>query len=194
MERFDRAVASFDRANAEDPISVEAGGTRRPRELVSAERLSAWVDKLRPGAPEALRLAARCQHLRRWEIPRTTYPEGRIGYLEWRKALGRFHADRSSEILREAGYDEQTVERVRTINQKRGIKSDADVQTMEDALCLAFLEHELDEFMGKHPPEKVVDILQKSWRKMSDQGHAAALALVATLSPRAQKIVGTALG
>jgi hypothetical protein len=193
MERFDRAVVSFDRANAEDPVSLNVDGMRRPRELVDAERLSAWVLRLRPDAPEPLRLAARCQHLRRWEIPRTTYPEGRIGYLEWRKALSRFHADRSSEILKDAGYDDDTVERVRTINQKRGIKSDADVQTMEDALCLSFLEHELDEFMAKHPQEKIVDILQKSWRKMSDEGHALALALVTSMTPRARQIVETAL-
>src|SRR5882672_1667849 len=143
MDRFAQAIAAFDRANAEDPVSLPAGSEARPRELLQAERLSTWVARLRPDAPEALRLAARCQHLRRWEIPRTTYPDGRIGYLEWRKALARFHADRSTEILRSAGYDDDTIERVRAINQKRGLKIDPDVQTMEDALCLVFLEYEL---------------------------------------------------
>src|SRR5215471_10765287 len=140
MDRFARAISAFDRDNAEDPTTIRVGGADRPRELVQAERLSAWVDRLRPDAPEALRLAARCQHLRRWEIPRNTYPDGRIGYLEWRKALLRFHADRSTEILRRTGYDDETIGRVRTINQKRGLKMDRDVQTMEDALCLVFLE------------------------------------------------------
>src|SRR5262249_40124494 len=160
------AIASFDRANAEDPVSIDVDGCRRPRELVQAERLSLWVGRLQPDASEALKLAARCQHIRRWEIPRATYPEGRIGYLEWRKALSRFHADRASDILREAGYDDATIEHVRTINHKRGIKQDADVQTIEDALCLVFLEHEFEDFAAKHPKEKVVDILQKTWRKM----------------------------
>lgn len=192
MDRFERAIASFDRANAGDPVSIELDGRRRPRELVQAERLSACVDRLRPDAPEALRLAARCQHIRRWEIPRETYPEGRVGYLEWRKALSRFHADCASDILREAGYDDETIERVRTINHKSGIKRDPDVQTMEDALCLVFLEHELEEFAAKHPKEKVVDILQKTWRKMSDEGHRHALAL--PLSDEALSIVSEALG
>ena len=191
MGRFAEAVAAFDRANAEDPVSLRTGAGERPRELLQAERLASWVDRLRPDAPEALRLAARCQHLRRWEIPRNTYPDGRIGYLEWRKALSRFHADRSSEILRDAGYDDDTIERVRAINQKRGLKIDPDVQTMEDALCLVFLEYELEDFARKHPPEKIVDILRKSWRKMSDEGHEKALAL--TFSPEMKTLIETAL-
>jgi len=192
MGRFASAVSAFDRQNAEDPNKIRVGSVERPRELVQAERLAAWVDRLRPDAPEPLLLAARCQHLRRWEIPRTSYAEGRIGYLEWRKALARFHADHASAILRDAGYDESSIERVRTINHKRGIKVDADVQTMEDALCLSFLEHELDDFIEKHSHEKVVDILQKTWRKMSEQGHSHALTL--EFSERARQLVETALG
>jgi hypothetical protein len=192
MDRFAEAIAAFDRANAEDPVSLPAASEPRPRELLQAERLSGWVARLRPDAPEALRLAARCQHLRRWEIPRNTYPDGRIGYLEWRKALSRFHADRSTEILRSAGYDDETIERVRAINQKRGLKIDPDVQTMEDALCLVFLEYELEDFARKHPAEKVVDILRKSWRKMSDQGRAKALEL--NFGPGVKEVVERALG
>jgi hypothetical protein len=192
MDRFERAIASFDRANAEDPVSIDVGGRRCPRELVQAQRLSAWVERLRPDASEALKLAARCQHIRRWEIPRATYPEGRIGYLEWRKVLSRFHADRASEILREAGYGDATIEHVRTINHKRGIKQDADVQTIEDALCLVFLEHEFDDFAAKHPKEKVIDILQKTWRKMSAEGQKQALAL--PLSANALALAKEALG
>lgn len=175
--RFHRAIASFDRENARDPNQIVDGGIPRPHELVAAERVARWVDRLAPDASEALRLAARCQHLRRWEVPRATYPEGRIGYLEWRKALARFHAERASEILRAEGYDEAMVERVSRINQKKALKQDADVQTMEDALCLAFLEHEIDAFAAKHEPDKVIDILRKTWRKMSARGHEAALGL-----------------
>jgi hypothetical protein len=192
MDRFAEAIAAFDRANAEDPVSLPAGSESRPRELLQAERLSRWVARLRPDAPEALQLAARCQHLRRWEIPRNTYPDGRIGYLEWRKALSRFHADRSTEILRSAGYDDETIERVRAINQKRGLKIEPDVQTMEDALCLVFLEYELEDFARKHAAEKVVEILRKSWRKMSDQGHAKALEL--NFAPGVKEVVERALG
>src|SRR4051794_10343480 len=110
MDRFELAVAAFDRENAADPNRVADGGGETARELLFASRLSRWVDRLSPHASEALRLAARCQHIRRWEIPRSTYPEGRVGYLEWRKALSRFHADRAAEILRRLGYDETTIE------------------------------------------------------------------------------------
>jgi hypothetical protein len=191
-DRFALAVLSFDRANGADPNQVLDRGSQRPRELVDAERLSRWVDELAPDASEALRLAARCQHIRRWEIPRSSYAEGRIGYLEWRKALSRFHADRASEILREVGYEEATVERVRLINQKKSLKLDSEVQTMEDALCLAFLEYEIEDFAAKHPEGKVVDIIQKTWKKMSDRGHARALAL--PMTPPVRALLGRALG
>jgi hypothetical protein len=194
-DRFTNAVLAFDRENARDPNHVVDGGdggVPRPRELVDAERLSRWVARLAPDASEALRLAAHCQHIRRWEIPRSSYPEGRIGYLEWRKSLSRFHADRASEILRAAGYDDRTLERVRLINQKKGLKLDADVQTMEDALCLTFLEHELEEFAAKHTEDKLIDILQKTWRKMSERGHAEALGL--PMSPSVRALVERALG
>ena len=191
MDRFERAVAAFDRENARDPTSVVVGGVARPREVVDAERRAAWVERLAPDASEALRLAARCQHLGRFEIPRSSYPEGRLGYLAWRKELGRHHAARARAILREAGYEDGTILRVEDIVQKRALKIDPEAQTMEDALCLAFLAHELDEFRDKHPPEKVVDILRKTWRKMSDRGHALALGLA--LSPASAALVARAL-
>jgi hypothetical protein len=175
--RFEEAVRRFAAANAADPNRIEVGGELRPREVVDAERLVRWVLRIAPEASLALRLAAHCQHLERWRIPRSSYPEGRTGYLLWRKELGRFHAERSSEILSVVGYDEETIRRVQTINQKKSIKLDADVQAMEDALCLAFLEYELDEFAAKHEDEKIVDILRKTWRKMSERGHQEALGL-----------------
>jgi hypothetical protein len=175
--RFEEAVRRFASVNSADPNRIQAGGELRPRELVDAERLVRWVQQIAPDASPALRLAAHCQHLERWKIPRSSYPEGRTGYLLWRKELGRFHADRSGEILRGVGYDEETIRRVQTINQKKSIKLDADVQAMEDALCLAFLEYEIDEFAAKHEDDKIVEILRKTWRKMSERGHAAALGL-----------------
>jgi hypothetical protein len=190
--RFQRAIEAFDRANSEDPATELVGAERRPRELVAAERLSAWIERLEPNASEALRLAARCQHIRRWEIPRSNYPNDRAGYLRWRTELGRFHAETARRILREAGYDEVTIDAVRKINVKQGLHSNPDTQTMEDALCLSFLEHELDAFAAKHPPDKTVSILQKTWKKMSARGRQAALDLV--LPERARALVRAALG
>jgi hypothetical protein len=191
-DRFERARTLFDELNAADPVREIENGEDRPRLLLQAERLSAWVSRLDPTASEALRLAARCQHLERWKIPRTDFPEGRVGYLTWRTKLGQFHATRAAEVLRSVGYDEALIARVDRIVRKQGITIEADTQTMEDALCLVFLEHEIDAFMRKYPDQdKAIDILRKTWGKMSERGHAAALAL--PLGDAAKALVGRAL-
>jgi hypothetical protein len=190
-ERFESAVAAFNQANSEDPTCEEVGGVARPRELLHAERLAAWVERLEPSPSEALLLAARCQHLERWKIPRSSYPEGRVGYLQWRTQLGRFHADRAAEILTAAGYERKVIDQVRRINLKQGIRSDPDVQTMEDALCLSFIEHEFDAFAAKHQDQKLIEILRKTWKKMSPRGHEAALGL--QVSQRLRDLLGRAL-
>jgi hypothetical protein len=192
-DRKSRAIAAFRAANAEDPVTLVVGGVARPKELVEAERLSAWVARLEPSPSEALELASHCQHLRRWSLPRSDYPEGRIGYLTWRKALARRHADQAADILRSVGYDDALIEDVRRINLKQGLHQSADVQTMEDALCLAFLEHELDEFASKHDEAKLIDIIRKTWRKMSERGHARALELAPSLPSRSAALVTRAL-
>lgn len=171
---------------------MSVAGVNRPRALVEAERLSAWVLRLDPNASVALRLAARCQHLERWTIPRESYPPGRVGYLTWRTELARFHARRAGEILSEVGCDQATIQAVQRINLKQNLKSNPDSQTMEDALCLVFLEHDFDAFLAKYPDRsKAVEILRKTWKKMSARGHEAALAL--PLSPQARELVGEAL-
>ena len=175
--RFAQATEAFQRANAEDPHTLTVDGALRPRELVDAERLSAWVERLDPNASEALRLAARCQHLRRWQIPRSSYPAGRVGYLQWRTQLGRFHADAATQLLEVAGYERPLIDEVRRINLKQGLHSNPDTQTMEDALCLTFLEFEFEEFCAKYPTEKVLEVVQKTWKKMSPRGHEIALTL-----------------
>jgi len=175
--RFQAAIAAFDRENAADPHKLNVAGLDRPRELVDAERLSVWVERLDPNASEALRLAARCQHIRRWHIARDSFPEGRVGYLQWRTQLGRFHADTVTRILEQLGYGRETIDAVRRINLKQGLHSNPDTQTMEDALCLTFLEFEFEEFCAKHPADKVVDVVRKTWKKMSERGHQAALGL-----------------
>ncbi len=176
-ERFERAIAAFDRANGEDPRTLLSGVQLRPRELVHAERLSAWVTQLEPNAAEPLLLAARCQHIRRWQMPRSSYPSGRVGYLQWRTQLARFHADTAARVLAECGYEQDLIEAVRRINLKQNLRSNPDVAVMEDALCLSFLQFEFDEFITKYEPEKVIEVVQKTWKKMSERGHRVALTL-----------------
>jgi hypothetical protein len=175
--RFRQAIAAFDRANSEDPNLELDAGVLRPRELVHAERLSAWVNRLEPTASEALALAARCQHIRRWERPRASFPVGRVGYLQWRTQLARFHADTATRILEALGYERELIEAVRRINLKQNLYSNPDTQSIEDALCLEFLEFEFEAFSNKYPEQKVIEIVQKTWRKMSAKGHEFALKL-----------------
>lgn len=189
--RFQTAIEAFDQANAEDPHCLILDGVRRPRELLNAERLSSWVNRLDPNASLALRLAARCQHIRRWQIPRESYPEGRVGYLTWRTQLARFHADTAAELLEAAGYDRPLIDEVRRINLKQNLHSSPDMRTMEDALCLAFLEFEFADFCRKYPSQKVIEVVQKTWRKMSVRAHEVALGL--PLDPESLALVTRAL-
>ena len=172
--RLERTIAAIDAVHAGDPEKDAAG---EAKELVYARRMSAWLEKLAPDAPEPLRLAVRCQHLRRWAIARSDYPEGKVGYLRWRKEELLAHAALAGEILGEAGYDADTVKRVQSLVKKERLKHDPEAQTLEDATCLAFLELDFADFAAKHPDEKVIDILRKTWPKMSPRGHEAALAL-----------------
>lgn len=174
VPRFQRAWESFDAANAEDPTPRRATGHGRPYEVFYAEQVTKWVWKLDPQAPEALLLAARSQHLRRWQIPRDSYPMDRAGYLRWRAELKEFHAAESARLLSEAGYDAGTIERVRRLNLKSDLGRDDAMQTLEDALCLVTLEHQLADLMQKHDGEKLAGVLRRTWNKMSPAGRAAA--------------------
>ena len=189
--RFQKAIEAFDRANIEDPHTVLVANAQRPRELLHAERLSAWVTRLDPNASEALRLAARCQHIRRWQIPRGSYPMGRVGYLQWRTQLARFHADTAARLLEESGYERALIDEVRRINLKQNLHSNPDSQTMEDALCLSFLEFEFSEFSEKHDANKVIEVVQKTWKKMS--ARAREIALTLPLSEASLSLVTRAL-
>ncbi len=172
--RFAAAIAAFDEANGEDPNVVVHGGTTTPKELLYARRMTRWLDRLAPDASEALRLAARCQHIRRWEIPRSDYPMDRAGYLKWRTGLKHFHARLAGEILAHASYDDETIGRVQSLLRKERLKRDAESQLLEDVVCLVFLEHHFVDFAEQHAEEKVVDIVRKTWIKMSPAGHEAA--------------------
>jgi hypothetical protein len=190
-ERFNAAIARFDAANAEDPMTEIFQGASYPKELLYAQRMTTWLDKLAPDASEALRLAVRCQHIRRWTIPRHTYAMDRTGYLRWRTTLAKFHADTAAAILREVGYDDATIRRVQTLLRKESLKRDPEVQCLEDVICLVFLENYLAEFATQHDEAKIIDILQKTWKKMSSHGHEVALTL--PMSPEAYRLVEQAL-
>lgn len=171
------ALDAFDRANAADPNLESVDGHDIPKELIYGQRMSAWLDRLCPQASEALRLAARCQHIERWVKPRATYPQGRIGYLTWRRDLKRYHAERAGEILSGLGYPDSLVSRVQALVRKERLKQDEEAQILEDVACVVFLAHYLADFARKHEPAKVVEILRKTWAKMSPLGRRAAPAL-----------------
>jgi hypothetical protein len=176
-QKFEAALRRFDEENSHDPNREIVGGVSHPRELLYAQRLTNWVLCLAPNASEALRLAARCQHVCRWESPRENYPLTRAGYLKWRADLKKFHAEKSGAILREVGYDEETIRRVQDLNLKKNFPADAETRTLEDALCLVFLEFQLADLAAKTAEDKIINALQKSWGKMTEAARAEALKL-----------------
>lgn len=190
-QRLIRAFARFDEVNAEDPRRVVADGREEPQELVYARRMTEALERFARGEGEALRLAVRAQHIARWRIPRSDFPEGREGYRSWRTRLMDYHAEVAGGILREVGYEEPVVERVGQILRKQGLKRDPEVQTLEDVACLVFLEHYFEDFAREHPDEKLVEILRKSWAKMSVRGREAALEI--GFGPRGGELVARAL-
>jgi hypothetical protein len=176
-QRFAAALRRFDEENARDPHVEQVAGVPRPRELLYAQWLTEWVLKLCPNAAEALRLAARCQHLCRWMVPRDSYPMTRAGYLKWREGLKSFHAEKAGEILREVGYGEEVVARVQSLNLKRDFPRDPEGRVLEDALCLVFLEHQFAALASKSTDDKMINALQKAWKKMTPAAQAQALKL-----------------
>lgn len=147
------------------------------KELLYSQRMTQELAEFAPNAGEHLQIAARAQHIERWKSPRSDYPEGRTGYKKWRAELGLYHANRAAELMADAGYEQQDCERVKFLVQKRQMRQDAETQTLEDVICLVFLRHYLTDFANKHAEDKLIDIIQKTWKKMSDNGHAAALKL-----------------
>ena len=177
QDRFEAAIRWFDEENARDPNLEIVDGAGRPRELVYAGRLTDWVTRLCAGASEELRLAARCQHLCRWMIPRSDYPMTRAGYLKWREELKEFHAEKAGGILREAGYADDTVAKVQALNLKKNFPADPDSRVLEDALCLVFLQFQFTELAAKTDDAKMVNALQKSWKKMTPVARERAMKL-----------------
>ncbi len=190
--RFEYALRLIDEANAEDPNVERFEGADYPKELLYSMRVTKWLETLEPDASEALRLAARSQHVRRWEVPRSDYPPGRKGYHRWRTHLYGWHGDRAAEILKKAGYGEEATARVRRLLRKQGLKTDPETRTLEDVACLVFLENHLQDFSRLHDEEKIIGILRKTWRKMSPRGRKAAAEI--PLSEEAAALLGKALG
>ena len=175
MNRLEKAFELFDDYNRQDPRTIKRNDTDYPFELFYALQLYEWVRRLAPDASEALLLASRCQHIGRWQIPRDSYPQTKAGYLTWRKELAALHASKAAELLQQAGYKAEEIAAVRRILLKEGIKTNPDVQTMENALCLVFLQFQYEDFLREHDERKVVRILQKSWGKMDEAGRKKAL-------------------
>ena len=191
MGNVEQAIEMIDAANARDPNLETVDGEKRPKELVYGRRMSACLERLAPEASDLVRIAARAQHIERWTVPRDRYPEGKKGYHHWRTDLGRFHGDRAGEIMAVCGYAETEIEKVQAMLRKKNLRSDPDTQLLEDTICVVFLENYLSGFSARHDPEKIVDILRKTWGKMSPRGQEAALAL--ELSDGARQLVERAL-
>jgi hypothetical protein len=188
---FEQAIAAIDAANAEDPNRLSHAGESHPKELLHSELATHWVHQLEADPSEALLLAIRGHHLRRWQLPRSEFPDGRAGYLRWRKQLQQRHAQQTGEILREAGYDDAMAEQVGDIIRKRALGRYPAVQILEDALCLVFVETQLADFAARYPDEKVFDVLVKSLKKMSEAGRAAAVDI--DLPPAQRKLLARAV-
>ncbi len=174
---MERAIQLIDEANTADPTLLVVNGQPRPKELAHAEMVTEWVRRLRPDADEALLLAARAHHIRRWEVPRSSYPPGRKAYLRWRADLHEFHARQAEAVLQECGYDATTIARAQQIVRKHGLGRDPDVQVLEDALCLVFLETQLTATIEQLAEETMVNVLRKTWKKMSPAAQEQALTL-----------------
>lgn len=175
--RFETAIALIDKKNEEDPNTYQVAGFEYAKELLYSQRMTRKLLQFEPNASKALQIAARAQHICRWQIARKEYPMDKVGYFKWRETLKKMHANITGEILAQVGFDEQFQDRVKKIILKKLIKKNEESQALEDTICLVFLDYYFEEFAAKHTDEKIIDILQKTWVKMSDKGHNAALQL-----------------
>lgn len=190
-DAFGRAVAALNAVHDQDPQRRDHDGSERAVERVWCDSVAAWVQRLAPKASAALKLAAHAQHLERWRDPRSAWPAGRAGYLRWRKAQQRRHAERAEELLRAAGVEAQVIGRVQQLIRKQSLASDPEAALLEDAACLTFLELDLEAFADRHERADVLRILGKTWLKMSPAGREAALAL--SLPARSAQLIEEAL-
>jgi len=179
QDRYEVAIAAFDQANAEDPNKETVDGKEYPKELLYARRMSEMQERYAPEASEAVKLSVRAQHIQRWKIPRSNYPMDKPGYMLWRTGLYKFHAETAGSIMQRVGYDEEMIARVKTIVSKKGLKINPETQLMEDVVDLVFIEHYMTGFAAQHPEydeAKWIQIIRKTWQKMSPRAHEFALA------------------
>jgi hypothetical protein len=191
MNKLAKAFELFDDYNKQDHHILIWNDVEYPAEYFYALQLYNWIIKLKPDASEALQLASRAQHIGRWKIPREEYPKGKSGYYKWRTELAKFHAATARELMMEAGYDDEETKPVQHIILKENLKLDDEVQTMENALCLLFLEFQYEDFIKNHDDDMVIRILDKTWKKMSEQGRNAVLSL--NFNGRAKELLKKAL-
>lgn len=190
--KLQQAFDLFDAANSLDPNTAIFDGITYSKEVLYATRMTNQLNSFAPNASEALQLTARCQHICRWEIARDSYEMNREGYLRWRQDLKKFHAEKAGGLMEQLGYDQTEINKVKFLLEKKQLKKNEETQVLEDVICLVFLEYYFEPFAAKYPEEKNIDILQKTWRKMSDKGHEAALKL--PLSKSALALVSKAIG
>jgi hypothetical protein len=187
MSQFQTAINEIDRRNAQDPNH----DGDQPKELRYSQRLTDWVNKLTDQPSDQLLLAARAQHIERWKSPRSDYPDGRTGYLQWRKNLQKAHAQTLAQIMKSAGYDDETNTQSTDLILKKSFAKDPQGQILEDAACLLFLQFELAKFAAKTEAGKTIHVLQKTWQKMSES--AQQIALVLPLAPNEEHLLKSAL-
>lgn len=190
-KKLSAALKLIDEAHAQDPKKIEVDGKEQPYELHYSQKMSKYLEKRNPSAPDTLRLAIRAQHFRRWEIPRDSYAMNKVGYHAWRTHLKKRQADMASKICLDCGYSEDDATRVAHLIKKEDLKKDEETQTLEDVACLVFLDDQFEEFEKQHDEEKIVKILQKTWGKMSERGHDLALTL--PMSERCRDLINKAL-
>ena len=190
-DKLEKAFILFDKANEQDPNKEIFEGKEYAKEVLYAIRMTEKLNSFAPNASEVLQLTARCQHICRWEIARDSYEMNRTGYLTWRQDLKKYHAKKASALLESIGYEQETIDNVAFLLEKKQLKKNKETQTLEDVICLVFLEYYFEPFAQKYSEEKLIDILQKTWRKMSKEGQEAAVKL--PLSANSLTLVGKAL-
>lgn len=190
-EKYKDAIRKFDEANSDDPNIESIDGELIAKELLYSVRMTERLNQFEDDADEALRLAVRCQHICRWEIPREDYEMNRTGYLKWRNDLKLFHSNKAASILSEVGYDEETIQNVKFLLEKKQLKKNEMTQALEDVVCLVFLEFYFEKFSEKYAEDKLTDILRKTWNKMSVKGQESAMQL--ELSDESKSLISKAI-
>ena len=190
-KKLKAALEIIDEAHSQDPKKVEIDGTEQPYELHYGQKMSHYLAKRNPSASDVLQLATRAQHIRRWEVPRDSYPMTKAGYHAWRTYLKKRQADLAEKICLDCGYPGDDAMRVAQLIRKEDLKNDEETQTLEDVACLVFLDDQFEEFEKQHDEGKIIKILQKTWGKMSPRGHELALEL--PMSGRCKELISKAL-